>query len=242
LSVGALEPSLVYNQPGLPSLSTVAEGILSACIAIELVLPNCDCAKPRLLIIILSTIIIKLKLFIDNDETIMFRDYRRVEGYEDYIISNYGEVYSTKYYGNTEWREMKQQTDKDGYKVISIYKDGKQKTISIHVLVGIHYIGKREGELTYDHYPKTDKNNNRADNLRLATKLEQQENTGVCKNNKLGEKHICSVIDKRHGSEYFRIVIVRNGKYVFDKWLNKKKFSLDDAIKVRDDFLESQKS
>ena len=163
----------------------------------------------------------------------MFRDYRRVEGYPDYVISNYGEVWSLKF---NKVIEMKQQTDKDGYKVISIYKDGKQKTISIHVLVGIHYIGKREGELTYDHYPDRTRINNRADNLRLATNSQQHENTGVFKNNKLGEKNITTYFNVS-GAEYYRVQIQRNKKLVFKKLLNKKKFSLDDAIKVRDEFL-----
>lgn len=161
----------------------------------------------------------------------MFRDYRMIEGYEDYIISNYGEVYSTKYFHNTEWRELKQG--------ISRYNNVRLngKTYAVHVLVGNHFVGNREGEMTFDHYPDRNRRNNRADNLRLATKSEQQENTGVPKNNKLGEKNIGSVVDKRSGREYFRIRIKRNGEYVFDKQLNKTKFSLDDAVKVRDDFL-----
>jgi len=170
----------------------------------------------------------------------MFRDYRRVEGYPDYVISNYGEVYSTTYYRNTEWRELKQQTDKNGYLFVSLYNDVKRKTIKVHILVGNAFIGKREGEMTFDHYPETDKNNNRADNLRLATKSEQRENTGVSKNNKLGEKNISSYVDKRgSGYEYYQIHIRRNGKYVFRKLLNKNKFSLDDAVKERNDFLTS---
>ena len=54
----------------------------------------------------------------------MFRDYRRIEGYPNYIVSNYGEVYSTNKYG-TEWRELKPGYDKKGYIHVNLWNDGK---------------------------------------------------------------------------------------------------------------------
>jgi len=161
----------------------------------------------------------------------MFRDYRIIENYPDYVISNYGKVYSLK---RGKVREMKQQTGDNGYLQVGLCKDGIQKTSRIHALVGNHFIGKRQGEMTFDHIDR-DKNNNRADNLRLATKSEQQQNTGVSKNNKLGVK--CINISLKKGVEYYHIRIKRNKKRVFRKSLNKNKFTLDDAIKVRDEFL-----
>ena len=163
----------------------------------------------------------------------MFIDYRRVEDYPDYIISNTGIVYSTK---RGKVIELKPGNDKDCYKLITLCKDGKQKTFRIHTLVGNAFVGKREGGMTYDHIDRN-KSNNRADNIRLATKSEQGINKNMHKNNKIGEKNIHNAV--KGGYEYFCIQIRRNKKRVFLKLLNKKKYTLEDVIKVRDDFLKT---
>ena len=166
----------------------------------------------------------------------MFRDYRRIEGYPDYIVSNYGEVYSTKKHYSSLWRKMKQ-TQHRNYMAVSFWiSKGKVKTFKVHTLVGNAFVGKREGEMTYDHI---DKNclNNRADNIRLATRSEQRINTKLNKNNKLNQRNISLIHNKN--TSYYHISFRRNKKIVFSKILNKKKFSLDDAIKVRDEFLTS---
>ena len=164
----------------------------------------------------------------------MFLDYRRIVGFPDYIISNYGIVYSTKF---GKVREMKPSYDKDGYKYVCLYKNGVRKMLTVHSLVGNAFVGKREGEMTFDHWPDRTRTNNRADNIRLATLLQQAHNKGIQKNNKLGEKHICTTF--KPGYEYYAIQINRNKKIVFHKLLNKKKYTLEDAIKERDDFLLS---
>ena len=169
----------------------------------------------------------------------MYLDYRRIEGYPDYIISNYGIVYSTIKYG-TDWRELKPDCNV-GYKYVNICKDGNVKKMRIHVLVGNHFVGLRTDELTFDHIDQN-KTNNRSDNIRLATKSEQSINQKLRKTNKLGEKNINTRVDKRTGYEYYLIQIRRNGKHVFRKSLNKKKYKLADAVKLRDDFLLTLKS
>tara|TARA_R110002020_G_C16245737_1_gene769437 strand:+ start:913 stop:1413 length:501 start_codon:yes stop_codon:yes gene_type:complete len=163
----------------------------------------------------------------------MILDYRKINGYPDYIISNNGIVWSTK---NGMVREMKPNFTMNGYKKICLYKDGIKKTHTIHSLVGNAFIGLRTGEMTFDHIDRN-KTNNRADNIRLATKSEQQVNTNTSKNNKLGEKYICIQMDKRNGRKFYTILIRRNGKEIFRKCINIKKYSLEDAKKIRDDFL-----
>ena len=162
----------------------------------------------------------------------MFIDYRRIEGFPEYIISNYGIVYSTKC---GKVREMKCNNNTDGYKHVGLSKDKKVKTIPVHVLVGNAFIGLRTGEMTFDHEDQNIQNN-RADNIRLATRSEQQLNQKIQKNNKSGERCI-STQHFYSGYEYFKIEISRNKKTVFRKHLNKKKFCLEDAVKLRDDFL-----
>jgi hypothetical protein len=166
----------------------------------------------------------------------MFRDYRRIEGYEDYIISNYGEVWSLK---RGKVILFKQQVGSNGYMLCRLYMNGRGKTLGVHMLVGNHFIGKREGNMSFDHIDRN-KLNNRADNIRLATKTEQNINQKIRCTNKTGERNIRIHKDRRpdrNGNEYYLISIKRNKKRLFLKSLNKKKFSLEDAIKVRDDFL-----
>jgi len=163
----------------------------------------------------------------------MFRDYRRVEGYEsDYIISNIGEVWSLKF---GKVKLLKPSLNSTGYCQVVLCKNGKHKIIKVHVLVGIHFIGLRTGTLTYDH-KDINNQNNRADNIRLATKSEQVQNQNLRKDNKLGFKNISEKVDR--GCEYYRIQIIRNGKRV-EKLFNKKKYSLEHVVEERDKILRS---
>ena len=161
----------------------------------------------------------------------MFRDYRRVEGYEsDYIISNIGEVWSIKF---GKVRLLKPAPNPKGYLHVGLCKNGKQTTHRVHVLVGIHFIGLRTGTLTYDHIDVNNQNN-KADNIRLATKSEQVQNQNVRKTNKLGFKNISENVDR--GRERYVIHITRNGKRV-QKSFSKNKYSLENVISERDKLL-----
>ena len=167
----------------------------------------------------------------------MFLDYRRIEGYEDYIISNRGEVYSTIKYKGTEWRERKQNVNSNGYKQLGLWKNKIPTTYTIHILVGNAFIGKRKGEMTFDHIDRN-KLNNRADNIRLATKTEQQINQKIKKNNTSGEKNITTFANKS-GNQYWKIQINRNKQILYNNKLSKKKFSLEDAVRIRNEFLST---
>ena len=162
----------------------------------------------------------------------LYLDYRRVDGHPDYIISNIGEVWSIKF-GKVIL--MKPSTVAGGYLGIILFKNGKRTFYAIHVLVGIHFIGLRTGTLTYDHID-TNNQNNRADNLRLATKCEQAENRKVRKDNKLGIKHITEAVNKS-GNEYYTIGIKRNRKLVINKSFRKDKFNIEHVIEERDRIL-----
>ena len=161
----------------------------------------------------------------------MFRDYRFVQGYDNnYIISNIGEVWSIKF---GKVRLMKLNSDTKGYLQIDLSENGKRKSIKVHVLVGIAFIGLRTGTLTYDHIDRN-RLNNRAENIRLATQSEQSQNQNVRKNNKLGFKNICEEVYR--GYKYYKIKITRNGKSV-RKRFNKDKYSLEYVVSERDKML-----
>jgi len=161
----------------------------------------------------------------------MFRDYRFVENYPGYIVSNFGEVFSTK---GKKVKHLKGRRDGTGYLSCYLSKKGKQKSHTIHALVGNAFIGLRTGELTFDHIDRV-KTNNRADNIRLVTKSEQSINRNIYKNNKSGLENISNY--KLNGCEYYILEIVRNKKRIFRRSLNKTKYTLEDVVKMRDDLL-----
>ena len=162
----------------------------------------------------------------------LYRDYRRVNDFPKYIVSNYGEVYSLWF---DKIKKMKPLINHNGYMYIRMSNNNvKSKHQKIHSIVGNAFIGERINDLTFDHIDRNRKNN-RADNLRLATRSEQSINRGTQKNNKLSEKNIC--IELKGINYYYHIKINRNKKKVFDKWLNINKYTLEDAIKIRDEFL-----
>ncbi len=161
-----------------------------------------------------------------NDDTEMWLDIEHYEG--KYSISSLGRVYSHK--GKT--RILKATPDKKGYLTVGLSRDGIKKTMYIHALVGNAFVGKRVNGLSFDHID-INKQNNRADNLRLATRSEQQINQNLQKNNKTGEKNI-SV-----NRNIYDINIIRNNKIVFRKYYLRDEYTLEDCARIRDEFLQT---
>jgi len=60
-----------------------------------------------------------------------------------------------------------------------------------------------------------------------------------CINNKLKQKNIHEICDKRNGISYFVIQIIRNGKRIINKKFNKKKYTLEQVIEQRDILLSN---
>ena len=164
--------------------------------------------------------------------------FKDIEGYKNYSVSNFGNVYSKLRKKNLKPNVQKHKKPSDQYYRVCLRQDGQAKVIYIHVLVGEAFLGKRDDGLQYDHIDRNI-HNNKTDNLRIVNKCEQQTNRGMFKNNKTGHKNISMFYNKVYDNNYFCITVKRNNKLVFKKCLNITKYSLDDAIKVRDDFLKS---
>jgi len=144
--------------------------------------------------------------------------------YPNYLIYEDGRVYSKKYK-----RFLKPYSDKDGYYMVGLCKDGKRKLCKIHRLIALYYLPLVDGKDYVDHIDR-DKTNNNISNLRWVNHSENKINTPIYKNNKCGHKHIHLT-----ASNTYKIHIKRNGKDVYNKTFK----TLEEAIVARDDFIKT---
>ena len=143
-------------------------------------------------------------------------------GYEGkYKIYEDGRIWSYK-------REifMKPYPDKYGYYKLVLTKDKKEKTFRLHRLLALNFIPNPLNLPQVDHIDRNRQNNDLS-NLRWVTQEVNMENTGMHKDNKLGEKHIRQTKDGG-----YRVTIIRKGIRK-EKWVK----TLEDGIDYRDSVL-----
>jgi hypothetical protein len=103
----------------------------------------------------------------------MSEEWRPVEGYEDYEVSNLGNVRSLNYRkkkGNIQ--VLKSTSDKRGYQYVCL---GRYNIKSVHCLVCQAFLGERPEGLQIDHKDINPSNNN-ISNLRYVTARQNQFN------------------------------------------------------------------
>lgn len=88
----------------------------------------------------------------------------------EYLVSDDGRLFSLR-----SNKEIKPNSDKNGYLYYVLCVDGVRKTIKAHRLVAMAFIPNPEHKPTVDHI-NTDVKDNRVDNLRWATYKEQMSN------------------------------------------------------------------
>ena len=127
-----------------------------------------------------------------------------IDNFPDYLIFSDGKVFSKK-----RNKFLKEGTLKSGYKQVGLWKNGKRKCFYIHRLIGIHYIPNPENKYSIDHINR-DRSDNRIENLRWATHLEQCENQKEnCMFNTNKSGHIGIIFHKSRN----RWVYTKRGKY-----------------------------
>lgn len=88
---------------------------------------------------------------------------KKINGYDDYSIDEYGNVYSYK-----SRRYISQHKHKDGYFYVGLCKNGKCKQFAVHRLVAIHFIENGSGLPQVNHKDEN-KGNNEVSNLEWCT-------------------------------------------------------------------------
>lgn len=142
-----------------------------------------------------------------------------IEGYDKYVIFEDGVIINMN-----KGKMLKGYKNTKGYMKITLYGE-ERKTLSIHRILALAYIPNPDDKPEVDHKNRIN-NDNRLENLRWATHIENCENKNIYKNNKSKMQHI-------YKTEIgYRFFIKRKGiKF-------SKRFKLkEDAIKFRDNYL-----
>ena len=107
-----------------------------------------------------------------------------IENFPNYLIYPDGRVKNKK---NDKFRS--QHIGSRGYYIINLCHNGIQKTHKVHRLVAMHYIANPENKEHIDHKNRN-RLDNRVENLRWATRSENQQNRSMMNTNISGHKYI----------------------------------------------------
>ena len=133
-------------------------------------------------------------------------EWRVIEGYEQYLISNLGDVKSTRF---SKEKILKKCLSSNGYYSVNLYNDYGPKNFLIHHLVAIAFLNHKPNGFKFviDH-KDNDKLNNNVDNLQIVTLR-----YNICKTNRTYSSKYSGVYwSKRYNRWIARILI--NGKRV----------------------------
>jgi hypothetical protein len=104
-----------------------------------------------------------------------------------------------------------------------------KKNTCVHRLVGQAFIPNPENKPEVDHINRI-RHDNRLENLRWATREENQENKGTFKNNISGYKHISTRIDRT--CEYW-VIKINTQNVKIQKIFNKSNYTLEQVVEER---------
>ena len=97
----------------------------------------------------------------------------KIDGYDDYFISDHGQVISTK---NNKIKYLSPGNNGRGYLQVYLSKNGKQKNKKIHRLIAEHFIDNPNNLPQVDHIDQN-KTNNNINNLRWVSHQQNLFNT-----------------------------------------------------------------
>lgn len=159
--------------------------------------------------------------------------FKPIKDFETYAISNMGNIKCLR-----TGTIKNGYANKNGYLIFSLKNPTGAYSKLIHRLVLETFTEKPNDKNECDHINRN-KIDNRLENLRWADDYEQTANRGNFKNNKsTGHKYIQYGKNKSDNYSSYRFVITR--KHIrFSKRFNGSKYTLEDVIKFRDEYLKS---
>jgi hypothetical protein len=124
--------------------------------------------------------------------------WKDIKGYENkYQISNFGRVKSLNYLRTKKEKLLKVHSDKNGYLVLNLSKDGKSKCVKVHRLVAEMFIENPHNYTQVNHKDENKKNNN-VNNLEWCTiKYNNLYGTHI---EKLKKRILCVELNKTYES------------------------------------------
>jgi len=154
-------------------------------------------------------------------------DFENIKNYETYGINKIGEIKDYR-----TGKIIPQYTNPQGYKKINLRNPNGSKCFLVHRLVAIQFIQIDDNKPEVDHIDRN-KSNNNVDNLRWSDDYQQSENRGDFKNNKTGHKYIWFEV----ACNSYVFCITRNKK-THRKRFNSKKYTLEDVVKYKEDYIK----
>lgn len=96
----------------------------------------------------------------------MQEEWKPIDGYVDYLVSNFGRVKSLK---NGNETILSLWTNEDGYLCVNFWEDGKRHHLRVHRLVAMAFI-ENKNNLPEVNHKDGDKKNNLVENLEWSTR------------------------------------------------------------------------
>lgn len=157
-----------------------------------------------------------------------------IPNFDGYFINKNGKVLSKK--RKKEGKIMKQQKNKDGYMILNLCFDKKQKKFSVHRLLALTFIANPNNHKLVDHINRV-RDDNRLENLRWINLCGNNQNANKRCNNKSGHKNIYLKKEKYKDKEYTRwCVDIRHNHEWICRTVRFK--TLEKAIEHRDKILK----
>jgi hypothetical protein len=104
-----------------------------------------------------------------NNNKMAKEQLKQIEGYNNYYVSNLGNIYSSHRIKNGEYSLVKPSKNKSGYLYANIFwAPQKRSSLRIHRLVYQHFVGCIPEGFVIDHM-NDNKTDNRLSNLQLLT-------------------------------------------------------------------------
>jgi hypothetical protein len=126
-------------------------------------------------------------------------EWKYITNFPFYMISNQGRLYSL-----ITQKYLSSATDGKGYRINRLQHEGKSYSLSVHRLVGKHFIDNPENKPLIDHINGI-RNDNRASNLRWVSYVENARNMKVSKRSTSMVKGVC--LNKASNKYYATITL-----------------------------------